>query len=286
MTDFSNLKAASLDPNAWYHVTEGRVDNITSSKLTSMLQITADGTPAVWAAANIDQYWQFQPTGDKPGRYQLRCTKTKIDKQLSVCFTTAEVTTGHTRPCMASSSGDDAQRWDVADWGDGSFRIVNVGNGTDYVMDVHKGNPPYMSSNLRTDIAQPAQHWIMTSHAKVDEAGYSTIFSASTTATSTSTNSPSQTISPPDSHTHSHSSLSPAAAAGIGIGVGLGVIFLALAAFFLYRRRRRSAQNVAELGGGSSSPTTKPNPLSPVAHQTILLSPQKGAAAGRNTQAR
>lgn len=176
--DIKNLKPAKLDSNVWYHVSEGRVDDVKKkTKLSSMLRIVKDGTPAVWPAEGINQYWQFQAvSSSSPGRYVLRCSKTSIHKQLSVCFDEAEVTTGHTRPCMAMSNGEDAQKWDVSLWGDGTYRITNVQNGTDYVLDVHKGNPPFMSSNLDTNIQQLAQHWILTSRSKIDESGYSTVF--------------------------------------------------------------------------------------------------------------
>jgi hypothetical protein len=49
MTDF---KPAELDANAWYHVTEGRVDNLTKSKFESMFQITPQGL-AVWVRLSL-----------------------------------------------------------------------------------------------------------------------------------------------------------------------------------------------------------------------------------------
>ena len=59
----ADLKAATnIDPNVWYHVTEGRVDDYKKPKFNAQLQITdKDAFMAVWAA-NVDHYWQFVST--------------------------------------------------------------------------------------------------------------------------------------------------------------------------------------------------------------------------------
>lgn len=78
---------------------------------------------------------------------------------------------------MAASDGSDAQKWDVADWGNGTYRLVNVRNGSGRYLDVHPGSPAFMSSNTNTKVYQAAQHWLMTSAKRVDDGAYSTVFS-------------------------------------------------------------------------------------------------------------
>jgi hypothetical protein len=216
------------------------------------------------------QYWQFQPL-DTPGLYALRCSKTGIKQQLSACYNKKEVDSNKTGICMTPSTGEESQKWQIDEWGDKSYRMINVDNGTDFYLAVHKGNPPYMSSNIRDDIEQPSMHWYMTSAAKVDEADYSTVFTnvclslqlssfsirkfihrktltnivyilqvqtpTTSTITSTITSDPNSTSTASDT---SSKGLSSGAAAGIGIGVGLVVTALGIAAFFLWRRRRRN----------------------------------------------
>ena len=118
-----------------------------------------------------------QPVDDTPGRYALRCTKTAVGKQLSVCWRQDETDSDHTRLCMATSGGGDEQKWDVANWGNDTYRFINVQNGSSHYLDVHPGSPAFMSSNINTSVYQAAQHWLMTSFKKVDDGAYSTVFS-------------------------------------------------------------------------------------------------------------
>lgn len=174
-TDTLDLKAADFDANVWWHLTEGRVDDYKKKTFSSQLAQADSGIMDV--GPNRDQYWQLQPVDDVAGRYALRCSKTGVFKQLGVCYVADEIANSRTQPCLVSSSGADAQKWDVADWGNSTYRFVNVANGTGYVLDVHPGNPPFMSDDLRTNIPQPAQHWLMTSVKKVDDGAFSTVFS-------------------------------------------------------------------------------------------------------------
>ncbi|CAM1505229.1 Fc.00g108660.m01.CDS01 [Cosmosporella sp. VM-42] len=270
----SNLKAKTFDSNVWYHITEGRVDNLTKKEFQSSFQTNDDkGNLAVWPA--IDQYWQLQPVSSKKGRYALRLSNSGVFKQLAVCYFSDEIADSRTRPCMRASDGTEAQMWDIADWGDSTYRLVNVANGTDYVLDVHPGNPPFLSNDLRTDVPQPAQHWLMTSVKDVDDGAFSTTFTNKPTSTGISTtatkksSSPSETTDSTDSaaaasetaesssSSSSSSGLSTGAAAGIGVGVGLGVLALAVALFFFWKRRRNNAARntgTTELGAEEKAP--------------------------------
>ncbi|PWI68102.1 hypothetical protein PCL_02503 [Purpureocillium lilacinum] len=258
----SDLKPASnLDPNAWYHLTEGRVDDYDKKNFGGMLQIDGKGVFYVFAA-DKNQYFQFQPVDDKPGRYQIRASKTAINRQLGVCRVEAETDSDKTRPCMLAPDGSDVQKWDVANWGNNTYRFVNVHNGTGYHLDVHPGSAVFLSSNIDTKVYQPAQHWLMTSAKAVNDGAYSTVFSDVPVSTITSggttrtisSHPGSSSTSDPGSGSGSSSSssgLSSGAAAGIGVGVALAVIAGSLLAFFLWRRRRRAAArdaSPAELG--------------------------------------
>ncbi|KND87937.1 hypothetical protein TOPH_07432 [Tolypocladium ophioglossoides CBS 100239] len=255
----SDLKAATnIDPNVWYHLTEGRVDDHKKDKFGSMLQVVHDDFLAVWGT-DVNQYWQFQPVDDKPGRFAVRCSSTSITKQLSVCWHRDEVDSDRTRPCMAASDGSDEQKWDVANWGNDMYRFVNVKNASSHHLDVHPGNPVVMSSNTNTKVYQAAQHWLMTSVKKVDDGAYSTVFSDVAVPTVTfaprsktiPSSDPSGTSSP-DACTDG---LSSGAKAGIGIGVALGVVALALATLFLWRRKRAArAYNLPSTPGKSPVP--------------------------------
>jgi hypothetical protein len=167
---------ADFDPNAWYLVSEARVDTA-SAPLRSNLQLT-NGNLTVWP--RVAQAWQFQPVDGVRGRYLMRLNTSGVTTQLSTCLKPDEVHPSRTGLCMLRSTADDAQKWEVAPWGDGTFKVANVANGTGYVLDVHPGNPPFMSSEIEGVNGvprQPAQHWIMASERVVNDGAYSTIYS-------------------------------------------------------------------------------------------------------------
>lgn len=166
-----------IDPNVWYHLTEFRVDTYGKS-FTSNFHIDGDGELRVLGILK-KQTWQFHPVNATIGRYSLRHNFMGVYKQLAVCYDPTEASVGKTKPCLLDSvPGEQAQMWDVADWGDGMVRFINVGNGTKYWLDVHQGNPPFMSSSTDMSDDNPAQRWLYTSVSDVNDAAYSTVFSA------------------------------------------------------------------------------------------------------------
>jgi len=264
--------AADLDPNVWYHLTEARVDDPEvkeDNKFGSALVVSNVGTGdlAMMGSDRTDR-WQFVPvdTDEHDARYAIRCSKTTIRRQLSVCYREDELAHSKTQPCMLPSDGSEEQKWDVARWDDGTgtFRLINVANGTDYWLDCHQGNPPFMNDQIDTSVNRPAQRWIMSSADAIDDGEYSTTFTnlptatadVETTATADPTDSPAEESASADSSSSSGSSgLSSGAAAGIGVGAALAVIGLAAALFLFMRRRRRRRNDSAgaELPAGSPS---------------------------------
>ncbi|KPM36061.1 hypothetical protein AK830_g10507 [Neonectria ditissima] len=285
----ANLDAVTLDSNVWYAITEARVDDYDKKSFSSSLQIVEDtGDLGVWGA--VEQFWQFSPVDGGPdGRYAVRCSKTGVFKQLAVCYNADEIDDSKTQPCMAASDGSKAQMWDVADWGNSTYRFINVHNGSDYVMDTHPGNPPFMASDLRTNIPMPGRHWLMTSRKDVDDGAFSTVFtkipsatadSVTTTATSSSSestddaegastaSSSSAVSASSSSSSSSHSGLSAGAAAGIGVGVGLAVIGLGLGLLFFWWRRRHTRRTAVatEMPSEEPKPPLQPAPYTDWSH--------------------
>jgi hypothetical protein len=159
---------SDTDPNVWYQLTESRVD------FNSSLQY--NGKDIFFALANqkAQQYWQFFPVDN--GNYQLRNRATDT-KQLGTCYKPQENGDSKTQPCMVNPiDGERSQKWIVDQWDDGTWRFVNVGNGTNYNMDVHPGNPPFMSGVIAKLPRQPAQHWMWQSMMPIDDGAYSTAF--------------------------------------------------------------------------------------------------------------
>ncbi|KAI8652131.1 hypothetical protein NCS56_01430500 [Fusarium sp. Ph1] len=289
----SDLKPATkIDPNVWYQLTEAAVDDYEGDFVSSLQPVAQDDDLHVWPAKGINAFWQFQPIGDKPGRYAIRCSKTTTQKQLSVCYRPeVKVENRRTRACLLDSDGTDAQHWDVASWGtNDTYRLINVKNGTDYYLDCVPNGPVFLSPNHEG--YQSRQHWLMTSVKDVDDAAYSTVFSedsssishpmTTSVSTSESTASESETSTSGTSEAESSSGdssnnkgLSSGAIAGISIGATLAVVAIALLAFFLWRRRKRNAQNTKSVGSLESNNERNdlPVPVSPVpAYNSTRLS--------------
>lgn len=125
------------------------------------------------------QYWQFMPVDPKnPARYAVRSSVRGVFKQLGTCYNPEEIDEQHTQPCLLRSDGSDTQKWDITMWPgkNSTLRFQNVQNGTKYNMDVHVGNPMFMSSDVDGKNYQKAQHWLMTSVKNIDDGAYSTTF--------------------------------------------------------------------------------------------------------------
>lgn len=262
--------AASIDPNAWYGISETRVDNGTKP-LDNTLQTISGGGMRVWNGQNM---WQFQPVGGEKDRYLLRSSSTGVQQQLAACYNTDEIHPMRTRACMMRTTSDDSQKWIITRWnrsdGINSWKIQNVGNGTGYVLDVHPGDAVFLNSDIEGETingqkvgARVAQHWVFSSRKAVDDGAFSTIYSntpapaptetqsSSSTARSTTTStsgspnnapaSPTDPASNTGSSTPQHDTgLSSGAAAGIGVGATIGALALIGALVFFFWRRRKA----------------------------------------------
>lgn len=183
-----DYEPASFDSNVWYHLTSGgKEDAYNYSDSDSYSYDTTfknsffenDHGHLIAGKVGTGTVWQFMPVGNgKDGRYQIRSTQHNLGKQLAVCYNDTEIDNSRTQPCMAPSDGSERQKWDITDWGDGTYRFNNVKNGSDFVLDVHPGdtatNQPFMGDD--EDIKQDWQHWLMTSMRNIDDEAYQTVF--------------------------------------------------------------------------------------------------------------
>ncbi|KAF2094018.1 hypothetical protein NA57DRAFT_61225 [Rhizodiscina lignyota] len=251
------MSAPNFDSNTWYQITESRVD------FNSSLQIVKDGngnptTALVMAAAGPTDFQNWQIFTLKNGSAILRNQRTGIGKQLGVCAAPTEIDASKTHPCMVDTADDPTQKWDISNWDSDQFqKLQNIGNGTRYNLDCHRGNPLFMSSTTVEEPIQPAQHWEFSSIGVINDVTYSTAGAgqnsvnasppsstsstspkSSKSSSSTSTSSSSTPTNP--SNSSPSSGLSPGAAAGIGIGVAVAVIAAVLSLLFFLRWRKRN----------------------------------------------
>lgn len=135
---------AEFDGNAWYSISELRVEEVGKS-LGSTLQITDNGMRVF---PMVQNHWQMQSVDDIPGRYLMRYEGTGVGKQLSACRRNNERSRGKTQTCMEDASKSEDQQWQIEHWGDGSLKIYNIANGTDYQLDVHPGADLFLNHEI------------------------------------------------------------------------------------------------------------------------------------------
>lgn len=140
-----NGTPAEFDPNAWYAISEARVEK-DDEDLGTTLQ-TKDGGLRVFPM--VESKWQMQPVDDTPGRYLMRYQGSGIYEQLGVCRFSDEVSRGRTRACMVKATTEENQKWEIFSFGDHTYKMTNVANGTDYQLDVHPGSHPFMNHEIQ-----------------------------------------------------------------------------------------------------------------------------------------
>jgi hypothetical protein len=275
MSWVENPSVDSIDPNVWYAITESRVN------FTSAMEWKDNGMSFQVVADINNQYWQFFKLDN--GNWNLRNQAGGTSKQFGAYFSASETAASKTRVGIVTASDSESQEWTIDEsWDDGTYRIQNVGNGTNYNLDVHVGTPIFMSDVLDAEPKQVAQHWMISSRRDINDDAYSTAFarvrrsslfsrhsanllqSTSTSSSPASSSAVATAAATTDSSSNSAastaaSSATSSAAAGViakqksshglspgaaaGIGVGVALGIIAAAAiFFLLFRRRRTDQ--------------------------------------------
>ncbi|KXH45105.1 transmembrane alpha-helix domain-containing protein [Colletotrichum simmondsii] len=229
------MSQASLDSNTWYLLSDARVTNITGP-IIGCLQQTSNGLRTYSCDDKETMAWQFQPVNSTKDRYLIRSNATSVRLQLSACWDPAETANGHTAVCMRRTTSDKSQMWDILDWGDGTFDLLNAANGSSYIVDRHAGSGVFMSdqiagSAVSDSVDVPGQRWIIRGDRAVNDPAYSTVFSEAPSSTST-------TASLPNTERRSSGGLSSEIIAGITVGIALGVICFITIVIFLSRRRK------------------------------------------------
>jgi hypothetical protein len=161
MADVNNI-----DGNVWYAVTESRVNFSSSLQFTNNLIFATE-------SSIVAEYWQFYKLDN--GHWAIRNKAAGIEKQLGTCYVANEIAPSKTQACMTGSQNVTSQEWTIdTSWNDGTYRIQNVGNGTNYNLDVHPGTPVFLSDDLAASPKQPAQHWMLSSKVDINDGAFST----------------------------------------------------------------------------------------------------------------
>lgn len=97
--------------------------------------------------------WQFMPSNSSSSiqSYALRNRARGANFQLGTYQQPAEIDPSKTQPQLEKGDASDkAQQWVFQQWPDDSYwRVNNVENGTSYNLDVHPGNPVFLSSDAQ-----------------------------------------------------------------------------------------------------------------------------------------
>lgn len=163
----------SPDSNIWYQITNS-VQGFNAYLQFNGIVTWLSGNSSFTGGLAANPQWQFFPSNN--GSYQIRNLATT--QQLNGCHDDKEPTPGHTVPCMKDTTNDTTQEWILSQWADGTYKITNVANGTEYNMDCHPGQNIFMSPAVAETPNQPGQHWEIKSLSDINDGAYSTAFPA------------------------------------------------------------------------------------------------------------
>lgn len=164
-----NPSVDSIDSNVWYAVTESRVN------FTSSMQWKGNAISFQNEGDISNEYWQFFKLDN--GNWNIRNQAAGTSRQLGAYYSAAETATSKTRVGIMNAVASDSQEWTIdSSWNDGTYRIKNVGNGTNYNLDVHVGTPVFMSDVVAAEPKQVAQHWMISSKIDINDGSFSTAF--------------------------------------------------------------------------------------------------------------
>jgi len=166
----------NTDPNAWYAISDS-----SGGFNTTLYGGGAGIEHAVYVApanfSNIDAYWQIILVSGSHSIFTFRNRATGPQNCLDVNFNAAEVDPSHTQPALEPGDPPStSQQWTIQGWGGDSnnftsYQIQNVGNGTNFDLDDHPGNPLFLSSYTGKT---PTQQWIFSSLGAINDASFST----------------------------------------------------------------------------------------------------------------
>ena len=163
---------ANLDPNQWYQVTVKSGTGVSMGG--SSLFDHGLGT-VYFIDTNTTlptERWQFFPYNSTT--YTIRCQDTGPDGYLGTAYSANETTPGQTRPEMMNYTlTDSSMYWQITPWGDGTFYLINLANGTAWHLEVNPDTLMAMNSNFTKP--QDGGSFSFTKLAPINNSAYSTI---------------------------------------------------------------------------------------------------------------
>ncbi|KAI9700504.1 MAG: hypothetical protein M1820_006803 [Bogoriella megaspora] len=249
----------SFDSNTWYQISEANV------AFGSVLTDWGDNVTGIqsWNSSQASQYWQVVISQNSVSTYLFRNKAAGPSTALGVALVPQEKDASRTQPRLQRLDlNDNGQKWTMGDFGNNTLYIVNAGNGSSYHLDVHPGNPVYMSSQTSAEPYDSRQHWEFQSIMPIDDWQWSQTAPPSSSRVSTTMISVS-TVTLASASSGSSATGSPAGSQeglpsrdyiGIGISVAAVVIILVATFILFVRRRQVGKENKRQKLGSSDQP--------------------------------
>ncbi len=163
---------ANFDPNQWYQLTVK--SGIGVSMYGSSLFDHGLGT-IYFKTTNTTlptERWQLFPFNSST--YVLRSQDSGHNGYLAATYSVNETTPGQTRPEMRNYTlADNSMFWRITPWGDGTFYLTNLANGTAWHLEVNPDTLMAMSSNFTTP--QDGGSFSFTQLGAINDQAFSTI---------------------------------------------------------------------------------------------------------------
>lgn len=167
----------NFDDNTWYQVNATKASG-KSFYGTSLFQ---DGKTGAVFFQNTNtsvrgQSWQFYPYNSSV--YLVRCKDGGPNGYLAAAAgkedTEQSSITGNTVPILANYNvTDETMFWQIEPWGDGTYYFSNLGNGSNWRLNLLDSGLMAMDSNITS--AQSGEHFTFASLSTIGDDRYSTI---------------------------------------------------------------------------------------------------------------
>ncbi|KAL9085201.1 MAG: hypothetical protein Q9165_007732 [Trypethelium subeluteriae] len=243
-----------------------------------------------WDPSDEAQFWQIIPSQGNSSSHAFRNKAAGAFFALGVAFVPQEADPSRTQPRLQPMNPNDSgQKWEIGDLGDSTHCILNSANGTSYHLDIHPGNPVYLSSQTIAEPSDPRQQWEFQSIMPIDDHQWSQMVPETYTATSTIATPSSSNVAPAATasgslvteNTSHRSDLPVSAAVGIGIGGAFALVTLISVLFDLRIRgtKRKNKQQGQDAGAQlpifSQRPPTQAKEVSAETEKAELSSEER-----------
>jgi hypothetical protein len=167
---------SNLDSNQWYMLYMNEREDENSYLLgTGLFWKNSTAGAVLFQNNKLDSAsykWQFFPINSTT--YVIRTGESGSNGFLHAPFDPTVTNVGRTTAAMVRGNvSDSSVYWNVTPWGNGTFYLTNVANGTAWHLSKNDNSGVWMTSNITAP--QPRQQWVFKAVSSINNPAFSTV---------------------------------------------------------------------------------------------------------------